>query len=152
MRTAPTMTRGRALWTSVALKSLSSTGRSTPSTRMQWTSSNLFPPQLYLANHSQQLPELALHISLRQALKFWSKRSACAGSWVLIKTVWERPPQSLELVWNWENMVWIYIWSEQSAFAARGCWHKHSGHGIWHYFGPSKVLALPLKLWGEIQA
>ena len=23
-----------------------------------------------------------------------------AGSWVLIKTVWERPPQSLELVWN----------------------------------------------------
>ena len=77
----------------------------------------LFPPQLYMANHSQQLPELALHISLRQALKFWSKRSACAGSWVLIC-----------------------------------CWHKRSGHGIWYYFGPVKVCALPLKLWGKIQA
>ena len=54
---------------------------------------------------------------LRQALKFWSKRSACAGSWVLIC-----------------------------------CWHKRSGHGIWYYFGPSKVRALPLKLWGKIQA
>ena len=45
----------------------------------------------------------------------------------------------------------LYL-AKQSACAALGCWHKHSGHGIWHYFGPSKVLALPLKLWGEIQA
>ena len=39
----------------------------------------------------------------------------------------------------------LYL-GKQSACPACGCWHKHSGHGIWHYFGPSKVLALPLKL------
>ncbi len=45
----------------------------------------------------------------------------------------------------------LYL-AKQSACAALGCWHKHSGHGIWHHFGPIKVLALFLELWGKIQA
>ena len=26
------------------------------------------------------------------------------------------------------------FWSERSACAALGCWHKRSGHSTWHYF------------------
>ena len=30
--------------------------------------------------------------------------------------------------------MFSFYWSERSACAALGCWHKRSGHSTWHYF------------------
>ena len=57
--------------------------------------------------------------------------------------------QSLKYILVWAECCWTkcpLFWSERSACAARGCWHKRSGPYCWHFFLLSSSLFFSLLL------